>query len=80
VMPFLVERTVLFDAGVCMKGVREEGVRRFGLMRIDPRVRGEWLKWMVWRGYKPGDFPIGKVPVDFTDGLCHTMCLDGGTT
>lgn len=77
-VPFLVERTGLLDRhGIGIGQVREEGFRRLGFSRVDPRLRVAWLKYMKLEGVKLSDFPRGKIPLDFEGVLCHDDVTKG---
>ena len=69
-VPFLINRdTFRDDHGFHLKEIREEGFKRFGVTRIDSRIRAAWLRSVVAKGFRREDFPRGKVPVDFDDFL-----------
>lgn len=66
-IPFLSSlSTMLHDEGIKCKDIRETCFRKYGFSRVDPRVRGAWLKRMKSMGIKASDFPY-KVPVGMED-------------
>lgn len=74
VVPYLAQRVGLrVNHGIGMGAIREEALRQFGYVSVDPRLRMAWMRGMALRGLCPADFPEGKVPVDFTDVFCHDV-------
>ena len=66
VVPFLVGRKCLIgNHGIGIKQVRERAFRDLGFTGVDTRVRQAWLHWMLKTGVGVGDFPVGKLPLDF---------------
>lgn len=80
-VPFLVDRNCLWGSyGIGVGQVRELALRRLGFFRVDPRLRGVWLRRMEREGIMVSDFPVGKVPLDFVGGLCHNEVVKGDRT
>jgi hypothetical protein len=63
VVPSLVTRRSLCIKGRKMVNVMEMGLRELGVTRVDERMRGAWLRWMEWKGFKAGDFREGAKPI-----------------
>ena len=62
-VPFLSSlQTMAAVEGIKSRNIREECLKRYGMSRIDPRVRDAWIRRMKKMGIKAEDFPC-KPPV-----------------
>jgi len=69
IVPGLVRRETLWQAGWEVSGMMEAGLRELGMTRVDNRLREAWLRWMEWKGIRGGDFRDGKVPAGLIEPL-----------
>ena len=57
----------LMVSNFSVKGLKQKDMRmaafvRYGMSRVDPRIREAWLTRLRARGIRAADFPAGKVP------------------
>ena len=55
------------------RGLRRLAFEKLGMRGVSPGVRAAWLKGLAARGVKAEDFPVGKVPLDFDEHMCHSV-------
>lgn len=66
-IPWMVNRHTLAFSRISVLKVKEESLKRYGFLGVDSRVRKAWLRSMWLRGVRAGDFPVGRIPLDFPD-------------